>query len=127
MKLRSGKTYSSVNPRGELLQKLIELIDECDLETQIIPQLFAHKALFDFLNTNLEQIDPPKNIINLVQRNARSLVPIITKTMRTKISSAELEMINGLIRSISDFIDATTDTAEDEYIDNYVDQSEMWR
>lgn len=129
MKLRSGKTYTIVSeqPSEMLSAKLYELLDhieKCETAKGTMPKLVAQKELFDFLNENLAEIDPPKDIIAAIQKKSRKLIEKIERLINdTRTTQHERDFLYRFLDTIGLFYD----TAEDDYIESYIDNEESWR
>lgn len=126
MKLRSGKTYTVASEKSEeilspLLHKLLEHINVVEKTKGTMPRLRAQKDLFDFLNNHLDEIDPPQDIIRGIQTKSRKLIQQIEGLVNSsRTTQPDRDFLFSFLETISVFYN----TAEDDYIEYYIQQNE---
>jgi hypothetical protein len=123
MQLRSGKIYT-VPTKQIRYDVLVKLIVHSELQTEVMPQLKAHKKIFDFLNKHVDEIlrdIEPMSILLDIQENARNISQTVMNLINNpNTTSKDCDFLFSVLDSISAF----SENAEDDYIEAYIQTSE---
>ena len=126
MQLRSGKIYTAPTKKIRY-DILVKLIAHSELQTEVMPQLKAHKKIFDFLNKHIDDVMndiQPKSILLDIQENARNIGQTVVSLINNpNTKSKDCDILFGVLDSISAF----TENAEDDYIEAYIEHEESYR